>query len=97
MTHDLLLGSTRLWWTNGHGLARHDDVQVALRNRPSVLLREVQHLEEIEYAPAVHMYYVQARGERRRELEPEERREVGEYLRQMAVHVRQWFMSRTSA
>lgn len=90
MIHDLLLGSTRLWWMRGHGLARHDDVQVALRERPPVL-HSVEHVEEIEFAPAVHMAYVQPRGERRREMGPDECSEVMQYLQRMARHVRAWF------
>jgi len=79
----------RLWWSadKGRGIARHDGVEVRLRQRPPVLLGAMR-IIEIEYSPAIACMYVQEATGARRDMQTGEAAECLSYLRAVSDEAR---------
>lgn len=77
---------TRLWWceASGRGVVRHQDVEVRLRRRPSVL-RHIERLVELEYLPGIGYFYVQDATGPRRDMQDGEAAECLAYLRAVSA------------
>ena len=71
---------TRLRWSSGgHGIAIHGGVELKLNRRPPII-QHVQVLRELDYAPGVHVFVVQERCDKARDLNPDEQEECLAYL-----------------
>lgn len=79
------LHPTRLWWCaeKGRGVARHDDVQVRLRQRPPVL-PHARTVAEIDYLPGMHCFVQETTGPRR-DMAADEVAECLAFLRAVAA------------
>lgn len=80
---DRAMYPTRLYWDGHKGVARHDGVEVILHEMPYVGTC-IGAIDAIEYAPGLHVYEIQPRGDRRRDMSDAERDEVWSVLVRMA-------------
>lgn len=79
------LYSTRLWWHGHRGAAKLWGAEVVLTEAPAVIDQVV---EGLDYVPEIHLWQIQPRGDRWRDMTPAEVAACDRMLRKLCVPVK---------